>query len=613
MQLKFNQDGLLDESLVDDVRIGMAAAGEKLGPVNLRSLKRNRPQFLNLADGFARQSDETNAYLFGAALLDSTFLVTNKPAIAWNVDDVLMGITFTVSTYQEFKNLTADRIATFASELLTYVGQTGVARTDLGATIGEEWVTKELQEFLDAQVGAQTERADAADVLALSLANLRNSASFQSLANDVQKELLDSTLPLFADMMQEIAYEALGNWHAAGIKRILFNYFVPNVVLSEALAEALPNALVGLVETNPDISPEPETVIESIQKAAWSFTHEATYPGYYTADKRVAMVAVAAGVDLSDGDALDSFADNYWDSKAGQEEYKGVGRGFGGLWDYLDNERFFHQLKLKDQESRLFYQYMEPFYIVNLDPDWQAKYNFGNWQQVLSHRRDLALLDVVFGRTKTAMITHISEAFAHQSKDEVARHVTTWIDQVNGTLGQPMLVDKQGQLAFADREALLRALPIDESAGDGKRLPALMAVVPAEVREQSHTQITQFIEKLAIQLGDFLEMDQVRWAEEMLGNLAETAGGQWQQRLTELGTANFSRLLESEIFGAYSMRQSYFALQILIAFLDNSRVVGDLEKSDFDDYLVVIADLQTRRVGGYLLDVMKVRDAQMPL
>ena len=51
------------------------------------------------------------------------------------------------------------------------------------------------------------------------------------------------------------------------------------------------------------------------QQLAWQFEHEASYPGYYSADKRVATVATEAGISLNDQQALDEFADDYWASK----------------------------------------------------------------------------------------------------------------------------------------------------------------------------------------------------------------------------------------------------------------------------------------------------------
>ncbi|MCW0927217.1 hypothetical protein [Weissella sp. LMG 11983] len=34
MQLKLDQDGFIDEALVDDVRAGLSTAGTALGPIN---------------------------------------------------------------------------------------------------------------------------------------------------------------------------------------------------------------------------------------------------------------------------------------------------------------------------------------------------------------------------------------------------------------------------------------------------------------------------------------------------------------------------------------------------------------------------------------------------
>ena len=54
MQLKLDQDGFIDEVLVDDVRAGLSTAGTALGPINKRTLKRNRQQFRDLTASFCQ-------------------------------------------------------------------------------------------------------------------------------------------------------------------------------------------------------------------------------------------------------------------------------------------------------------------------------------------------------------------------------------------------------------------------------------------------------------------------------------------------------------------------------------------------------------------------------
>ena len=83
MQLKLDQDGFIDESLVDEVRAGLSTAGNAVGPVNQRTLKRNRQQFRELSAAFAKQTEWADAQKMSAAILDDIYLVTNKPTIAW--------------------------------------------------------------------------------------------------------------------------------------------------------------------------------------------------------------------------------------------------------------------------------------------------------------------------------------------------------------------------------------------------------------------------------------------------------------------------------------------------------------------------------------------------
>ena len=297
---------------------------------------------------------------------------------------------------------------------------------------------------------------------------------------------------------------------------------------------------------------------------------------------------MAVGINLNDKDALDVFADEYWDSKAGQEKFVSVGRGFGGLWDYLENERFFQQLKLKDQDARLFYQYMEPFFLKSLDPDWQADYDFSHWQATLAHNPQLAVLDALYGQTKAQMVKNIATSFVYEPEREAQRHVQVWVQQVNDVLGPVLQVDEQGHVAFADQLRLQQIVRDQAPVPELKKLPVLMSTPSADLREMNHAQVTIFIEKLQMQLGDLLATDQLRWTETMLGDLMETAGGQWQQAITALTDDNFVMLIESELFGRYTMRQAYFALQLLIAYLDNARALGELTKDRFDELVDLI-------------------------
>lgn len=140
-----------------------------------------------------------------------------------------------------------------------------------------------------------------------------------------------------------------------------------------------------------------------------------------------------------------------------------------------------------------------------------------------------------------------------------------------------------------------------------------MAITPAELREDNHNQVDIFIEKLQFQLGDELEADQIRLAEEILDNLTETAGGQWQMPLQALSDENFMKLLASELFGVLTMRQAYFGLQIIIAFLDNSRALAELTKPRFDEFVRPIKTMQDQQVSQYLLDIDERMTLETPI
>ncbi|MDU2152731.1 MAG: hypothetical protein E7E62_06100, partial [Weissella confusa] len=404
-----------------------------------------------------------------------------------------------------------------------------------------------------------------------------------------------------------------GKWTTTGLKRILFNYFVPTVVLTIEQQQHLPDVIAMFVDANPTVTVDAPTFMTTAQQLAWQFEHEASYPGYYSADKRVATVATEAGISLDDQQALDKYADDYWASKAGQEKFGAIGRGFGGLWDYLENERLFQDIKLKSQDARLFYQYMEPFYIQSLDPDWEADYDFERWQKTIAHNTQLAVLDALYGRTKVQMIKHIAMAFGHQSSDEVQHQVQIWLQQINDLLGPVLQLNDRNQVVFDDKERLLRAVQEELHPTELAKLPVLMATTPAELRESNHNQVDIFIEKLQIQLGDVLEADQVRLAEEILDNLTETAGGQWQMSLQKLSDEEFTKLLSSELFGVLTMRQAYFGLQIIIAFLDNSRALAELTKPRFDEFVRLIKTMQDQQVSQYLLDIAERLTLKTPI
>lgn len=587
MQLKLDQDGFIDETLVDDVRAGLSTAGTALGPINKRTLKRNRQQFRELTASFAKQTEWMNAQQMSAAILDDVYLVTNKPTIAWDVEDVFLGLTFTIGSHDQFQALDDETIIAFTTDLLQFLALNGMAQVDLAPSLAEQWVVAELAAYRE---------------------NLAN----ESLADEAS-QTTDTIKPLFADMMREIAHEPLGKWTTNGLKRILFNYFVPTVVLTVEQQQNLPDVIAMFIDANPAVAVDAPTFMATAQQLAWQFEHEASYPGYYSADKRVATVATEAGISLNDQQALDEFANDYWASKAGQEKFGAIGRGFGGLWDYLENERLFQDIKLKNQDARLFYQYMEPFYIQSLDPDWEADYDFERWQKTIAHNTQLAVLDALYGRTKVEMIKHIAMAFGHQSADETHHQVQVWLQQINDLLGTVVELNDRGQVVFDDKERLLQAVQKELHQTELAKLPVLMATTPAELREDNHNQVDIFIEKLQIQLGDVLEADQIRLAEEILDNLTETAGGQWQMPLQALSDENFTKLLASELFGVLTMRQAYFGLQIIIAFLDNSRALAELTKPRFDEFVCLIKTMQDQQVSQYLLDIAERMTLETPI
>lgn len=72
-------------------------------------------------------------------------------------------------------------------------------------------------------------------------------------------------------------------------------------------------------------------------------------------------------------------------------------------------------------------------------------------------------------------------------------------------------------------------------------------------------------------------------------------------------------LIESELFGRYTMRQAYFALQLLIAYLDNARALGELTKDRFDELVDLIKVAQDQHVASYLSHIMDRIELIKPL
>ncbi|WP_270336962.1 hypothetical protein [Weissella cibaria] len=249
----------------------------------------------------------------------------------------------------------------------------------------------------------------------------------------------------------------------------------------------------------------------------------------------------------------------------------------------------------------------------SLDPDWQADYDFSHWQATLAHNPQLAVLDALYGQTKAQMVKNIATSFVYEPDREAQRHVQVWVQQVNDVLGPVLQVDEQGHVTFADQLRLQQIVRDQAPVPELKKLPVLMSTPSADLREMNHAQVTIFIEKLQMQLGDLLATDQLRWTETMLGDLMETAGGQWQQAITALADDNFVMLIESELFGRYTMRQAYFALQLLIAYLDNARALGELTKDRFDELVDLIKVAQDQHVASYLSHIIDRIELTKPL
>lgn len=80
--------------------------------------------------------------------------------------------------------------------------------------------------------------------------------------------MVTTMLPLFANMMREIAHEALGKWTTNGLKRILFNYFVPTVVLTVEQQQNLPDVIAMFIDANPAVAVDAPTFMATAQQVA---------------------------------------------------------------------------------------------------------------------------------------------------------------------------------------------------------------------------------------------------------------------------------------------------------------------------------------------------------
>ena len=189
MQLKLDQDGFIDEALVDDVRAGLSTAGTALGPINKRTLKRNRQQFRDLTASFAKQTEWVNAQQMSAAILDDVYLVTNKPTIAWDVEDVLLGLTFTIGSHDQFQALDDETIIAFTTDLLQFLALNGMAQVDLAPSLAEQWVIDELAAYRDnlANETLTDETSQTTDSIKPLLTKLASQPQFETLDGTIQE------------------------------------------------------------------------------------------------------------------------------------------------------------------------------------------------------------------------------------------------------------------------------------------------------------------------------------------------------------------------------------------------------------------------------------------
>ena len=183
MQLKLDQDGFIDESLVDEVRAGLSTAGNAVGPVNQRTLKRNRQQFRELSAAFAKQTEWADAQKMSAAILDDIYLVTNKPTIAWGIDDVLLGLTFTIGSHEQFQGLDDATIIGMTADLLESLMYSGMVQPDLPAAVTDGWVRDELvayrKEWANQMVGTDdSDEVRPNRAIAPLMANVATNATF---------------------------------------------------------------------------------------------------------------------------------------------------------------------------------------------------------------------------------------------------------------------------------------------------------------------------------------------------------------------------------------------------------------------------------------------------
>ncbi|MBC6498257.1 hypothetical protein H7R52_02235 [Weissella confusa] len=58
---------------------------------------------------------------------------------------------------------------------------------------------------------------------------------------------------------------------------------------------------------------------------------------------------------------------------------------------------------------------------------------------------------------------------------------------------------------------------------------------------------------------------------------------------------------------------AYFGLQIIIAFLDNSRALAELTKPRFDEFVRLIKTMQDQQVSQYLLDIAERLTLKTPI
>ncbi|MBU7562359.1 hypothetical protein KGP40_10605 [Weissella cibaria] len=105
-----DRDGFFEADIIPLFRDARNAAfGQHLGPINMKTLKKIRQTALRISTDVINELPD-NPYAEGLSrrMIDSTFIMTNKPMIAWGPDDIVEGINLGMTPY----DLTEDDVMT---------------------------------------------------------------------------------------------------------------------------------------------------------------------------------------------------------------------------------------------------------------------------------------------------------------------------------------------------------------------------------------------------------------------------------------------------------------------------------------------------------------------